>query len=150
MMHHINVGMKNTNISTKFESMKRWPIALLVLLFLGCGKTELNKNDYADITYELQTNTGGFSRVQYGKFTALSNGYSGVQMTDWLIINPGTYTQTESIRKGFIAEISAKHATSGDWSLKIKSANGTVLRSATPSFIADSNFYFATISVPAQ
>jgi hypothetical protein len=130
--------------------MKRWPFALLIILFFSCGKTELNKNDDVDITYELQTNVGSFNRVQYGKFVALSNGYSGVQLTDWLIINPGTYMQTESIRKGFIAELKATHPTSGDWTLRIKSPNGTVLRSATPTFVADSNYYFAAISIPAQ
>jgi hypothetical protein len=130
--------------------MKKIFLVISIFLFVSCDKPRVNENEYVNITYELQTNVTGFTQIKYGKFYSLSTGISGIEMQDWPISGTGTFTQTESIRKGFIAEIYAIHPGSNDWFLKIKSANGTVLKTSTVSFITDSNYYFSTVSVAVQ
>jgi hypothetical protein len=130
--------------------MKKFLIAISILLCMSCEKTDVNNNEFIDITYELQTNVTGFTRIQYGKYYELSNGFRGIQMADWLVSGTGTFTQTESIRKGFVAELFAAHPLSNDWSLKIKSSTGAILKTSTVSFLADSNYYHARIYVSVQ
>jgi hypothetical protein len=133
------------------NSMKKFAFILIVLIAIAaCKKQPRNENDNADVIYELQTSDTGFIRVKYGKFYALSSGFTGVIMTNWTITGTGTFTRTESIRKGFVAELEAAHPTSSNWSLKIKAADGTVLKTATPSFITDSGFYHANVYIAVQ
>jgi hypothetical protein len=130
--------------------MKKFYSSFLILSILGCNKLTVNENEAVDIIYELQANDTGFAEIKYGKFYSLSTGASGIQMTKWEISGTGTFTRTESIRKGFIAELYAIHPVSGNWSLKIKAANGTVLKTATPVYITDSSYYYAQALAPVQ
>ena len=124
-------------------------IIILTILF-ACNKSETNQNQYVEITYELQTNDTGFTLLKYGNFYELSNGFSGVLMEDWPVSSTGNFNKTVSIRKGFVADAHGIHSNSSDWSLKIKSANGTALASGVPAFNADSNYYNLRITAPAQ
>jgi hypothetical protein len=129
---------------------KLFPV-LVFFLFAGCDKAPVNKQvESVDITYELTTNVSGFTKLRYGKFVELSNGFTGIVLIDWTVTGTGVFTHVESIRKGYVAELTAIHPVSNDWSLKIKSANGTVLRTGTVNFVTDSNYYLSTVSYPVQ
>ena len=130
--------------------MKKHLAILLPALIFSCEKAEINQNDFVDISYELQTGTTGFSQLGFGEFYELSNGLSGVQLVNWTVPDTGVLIKTVSIRKGFMAVAMGVHPTSDDWELKIRSSNGTVLKSGTPSFIPDSNHYYLRIETPAQ
>jgi len=130
--------------------MKKLFPVIFILALISCKKPPVNNNENADVIYELQTNVTGFKDLQYGKFYSLTTGVSGVALQDWTIAGTGIFTQTESIRKGFVAEVFATHRTSADWSLKIRSANGTVLKTAVPTFSIDSNYYYARATVAVQ
>jgi hypothetical protein len=133
------------------NTMKKLAVVMVIWIAVAaCKKQALNENDNADIIYELQTSDTGFARVKYGKFYALSSGFTGVVMTNWTITGTGTFTRTESIRKGFVAELEAVHPTSANWSLKIKAADGTLLKTATPAYITDSGFYHANVYIAVQ
>ena len=123
---------------------------VILTVLLACNKSETNKNHYVDITYELQTNDSIFASLKYGNFYELSNGFSGVIMEDWQVTGTGNFNKTVSMRKGFVADVLGIHSASDDWSLKIKSASGTVLASGIPAFNADSNYYYLRITAPAQ
>jgi hypothetical protein len=130
--------------------MKKLLPFLLLLLLISCKKAAVNNNEYVDITYELQANVTGFTRVQFARFYSLPTGLSGIEMVDWPISGTGTFSKTEPFRKGFVAQLYAVHPTSTDWSLKIKSENGTVLKASAPTFLPDSNHFYAKISASAQ
>ncbi len=126
--------------------MKRLLLIIPVFSGLGCSKTQVNQNESVDIIYEMQTNVTGFAQIKYGKFFSVG-GFTGIAMQDWTVAGTGTFTHTESIRKGFVAEVYAIHPSSNDWSLKIRSASGAVLQTGTVDFIIDSNYYMSTVSV---
>lgn len=126
-------------------------VALGTFLLTACEKNPVpNENTSADIIYEIQTNDTGFRRIQFGRFYSLS-GSSGINMVNWIIpATPGTYTQKETIRKGFVAELEAAHPTSTNWTLRIKAADGTILKTGTPVYNADSNYYSTNVFVKVQ
>jgi len=130
--------------------MKKYFSIVVAAFLISCDKNETNHNEYVDITYELQTNATGFLQLKSGNFYSLSNGVEGVILEDWDVQGTGNFTKTISIRKGFKAEALGIHASSADWSLKIKAANGNVLNSGVPAFNADSNFYYLKITASAQ
>jgi len=125
-------------------------LPILITFLSACAKVPINNNESVTITYELQTSVGGFIQIQYGTFYSLSNGSSGIQFQNWTVSGTGTFTHTESIRKGFIAEIHAIHPTSANWSLRVISSTGTTLKTSVPSYITDSSFYYCKAAASAQ
>jgi hypothetical protein len=126
-------------------------MAILVAASLSCKKgLDNSSTDLVQVTYEVRTSSVPLHSRYIPDVRMTTINIS--EFTNWTITSPGVFSKTVKLERGQVAEITGAHATSNNWSLRIKNRAGRIVAVNEPIGFVETypGFYYSVATWRVQ